>query len=72
MTGAGRRDGVWHLETRAGLFSARLLVDAAGAWADEVAKLAGVAPIGITPIAGPWCNCAPTRPCLKDFPMSST
>ncbi|HIV77862.1 MAG TPA: FAD-binding oxidoreductase [Candidatus Sphingomonas excrementigallinarum] len=49
VTGAGRRDGVWHLETRAGLFSARLLVDAAGAWADEVAKLAGVAPIGITP-----------------------
>lgn len=49
LTGAGRRDGAWHLETRAGLFFARLLVDAAGAWADEVAKLAGVAPIGITP-----------------------
>jgi D-arginine dehydrogenase len=49
LLAAERRDGVWHLETRAGPFAARLLVDAAGAWADDVARIAGVAPIGITP-----------------------
>ncbi|CAM3361605.1 MULTISPECIES: NAD(P)/FAD-dependent oxidoreductase [Sphingomonas] len=49
LVSAERRDGVWHLETRAGSFSARVVVNAAGAWADDVAKLAGVAPIGITP-----------------------
>lgn len=49
LLAAERRDGVWHLDTRAGSFSATVLVNAAGAWADDVTKLAGVAPIGITP-----------------------
>ena len=49
LLAAERRGGVWHLETRAGPFAARMLVNAAGAWADDVAKRAGVAPIGITP-----------------------
>ncbi|HEU4650145.1 MAG TPA: FAD-binding oxidoreductase, partial [Croceibacterium sp.] len=34
---------------RAGEARARVLVDAAGAWADEVAALAGTGPLGITP-----------------------
>ncbi|MEK9213026.1 NAD(P)/FAD-dependent oxidoreductase [Sphingomonas sp. 2378] len=46
---AERRDGAWRLDTRAGPVAATLLVDAAGAWADRVAEMAGVAPIGITP-----------------------
>ena len=37
----------WRLETRAGPFEAAVLVDAAGAWADELAARAGVAPIGL-------------------------
>jgi D-arginine dehydrogenase len=37
----------WRVETRAGPFEAAVLVDAAGAWADELAALAGVAPIGL-------------------------
>ncbi len=43
------RDGAWRLETRAGRFEADVLVDAAGAWADDVAVRAGAAPIGIRP-----------------------
>jgi D-arginine dehydrogenase len=39
----------WQIETRAGAFAADILVDAAGAWADEVARLAGEAPLGIRP-----------------------
>ncbi|WP_294234930.1 FAD-binding oxidoreductase [uncultured Sphingomonas sp.] len=49
LLSATRRGGVWRLDTRAGPVAARVLVDAAGAWADQVAALAGVAPIGITP-----------------------
>lgn len=46
---AERRDGIWRLETKAGPVRARLLVNAAGAWADTVAGIAGAAPIGIIP-----------------------
>jgi len=42
------RDGArWRLRTRAGDLTADIVVDAAGAWADDVARRAGVAPLGI-------------------------
>jgi D-arginine dehydrogenase len=50
LVSAGRHGGGWRLgmadgrETECGI-----LVDAAGAWADEVAALAGIDPLGITP-----------------------
>lgn len=44
-----RRDGAWQVDTAAGTFRAPVLVNAAGAWADEVAILAGVPPIGLVP-----------------------
>jgi D-arginine dehydrogenase len=37
----------WRVETRAGPFEAAMLVDAAGAWADQLATMAGVAPLGL-------------------------
>lgn len=40
----------WQVTTPAGVVEADILVNAGGAWADEVAKLAGIAPIGITPM----------------------
>ena len=43
-----RRDGKWQVMAD-GTFSAPILINAAGAWADHIAKLAGVAPIGLTP-----------------------
>jgi len=44
------RDGeAWRIETDAGAVVAPLVVNAAGAWAGEVATLAGAAPIPITP-----------------------
>jgi D-arginine dehydrogenase len=44
------RDGDgWALTAGGRTFTAGLLVDAAGAWADDVARIAGVAPIGIQP-----------------------
>lgn len=45
-----RREGeVWCLETGAGRFCAPILVNAAGAWCDELAHMAGVAPVGLVP-----------------------
>jgi D-arginine dehydrogenase len=49
LLGAERRGGDWRLDTRAGEIEADVLVNAAGAWADPVARLAGVAPLGIQP-----------------------
>src|SRR5438309_361605 len=42
LRAARREDGFWRLDTAAGRVEAALLVDAAGAWADAVARLAGV------------------------------
>lgn len=45
-----RRGGTWHAVTDAGEFTAVCVVNAAGAWADEIARLAGVPGIGLTPL----------------------
>ena len=45
-----RSGGAWEVETEAGeRFSAPILINAAGAWADGFASLAGVAPLGLSP-----------------------
>lgn len=44
-----QRNGRWRIETSAGEFEADVLVNAAGAWADEVAVRCGAAPLGIRP-----------------------
>ena len=44
-----RNGDIWHAETPAGAFAAPVAINAAGAWCDAVAALAGVAPIGLQP-----------------------
>jgi glycine/D-amino acid oxidase-like deaminating enzyme len=45
------RDGaIWRVESPAGVFEGRILVNAAGAWADHVAGMAGIAPLGLRPL----------------------
>jgi D-arginine dehydrogenase len=44
-----RQGGLWHIDTATGPCTARQVVNAAGAWVDEVAACAGLAPIGIQP-----------------------
>jgi D-arginine dehydrogenase len=41
--------GLWCVNTPAGRFSAPVLVNAAGAWCDELAVMAGVKPVGLVP-----------------------
>ncbi|MCR4267155.1 FAD-binding oxidoreductase [Nitratireductor sp. ZSWI3] len=45
-----REHGAWQVETPQGTFSAPLIVNAAGAWADAVGRMAGVQPLGLTPM----------------------
>jgi D-arginine dehydrogenase len=67
-----RANGHWRVFSGERAFAARAVVNAAGAWADTVASLAGVAPIGITPkrrtaciVEGP-ANQDPAWPLMGD------
>ncbi len=42
--------GGWRVETAEGAFSCDVVVNAAGAWADEVAGMAGAHPVGMRPL----------------------
>ena len=61
-----RTGGVWCVHARDGVLEAPVLVNAAGAWADEVARRAGVATVGLQPLrrtvvivpAPPGADCA--------------
>ena len=46
---AARQDGRWLIETRGGSIETGILVNAAGAWADNVAVRAGAMPLSIQP-----------------------
>lgn len=50
ITGLERRAGQWCVETPEANYSAPLLVNAAGAWADEIAAMAGIGGIGLMPL----------------------
>lgn len=50
VTAIVRRDGLWTVTTPAGEFSAPILINAAGGWADHVAQLAGLRSVGLLPL----------------------
>lgn len=50
VTGIARGGEGWQVVTTQGEFSGRVLVNAAGAWVDQVAVMAGVRPLGFTPL----------------------
>lgn len=66
-TAIHRGDTGWRVDTARGVLDARQIVNAAGAWADEVAELAGVAPLGITPYRRSMARIA--APVPADAPM---
>jgi glycine/D-amino acid oxidase-like deaminating enzyme len=49
VTAITRDAGGWQVASSAGSFAARLIVNAAGPWVDQIATLAGVKPLGFTP-----------------------
>jgi D-arginine dehydrogenase len=65
-----RSAGRWTVKTQAGIFRAPLLVDAAGAWADKIAALAGVRPLGLVPKRRTAFNLpAPIGMDIREWPM---
>lgn len=50
VTGIARAGDGWRVATPAGDISCRTIVDAAGAWGDVVATMAGVEPLGLRPL----------------------
>jgi D-arginine dehydrogenase len=50
VLGAKFEDDQWQVSTHSGRFSANKVVNASGAWGDEVAQLFGATPIGLTPM----------------------
>ncbi|MBU2991846.1 FAD-dependent oxidoreductase [Octadecabacter sp. 1_MG-2023] len=50
VTGITRTGNGWEVTVGDDVLSAKNLVNAAGAWVDVVAQMAGIAPIGITPL----------------------
>ena len=49
VTAIERRNEQWRVTTPAGIFAAPVIVNAAGAWADVIADMAGVRPLGLVP-----------------------
>ena len=70
VTGISRQGGQWRVETPAGTFLAPLIVNAAGAWGDEIADMAGVRPIGLQPKRRTAFNIpAPDGVNITDWPL---
>ncbi|MGE0221784.1 MAG: NAD(P)/FAD-dependent oxidoreductase [Acetobacteraceae bacterium] len=66
-----RSGGEWAVETSAGgMFRAPVLVNAAGAWGDDVATIAGVAPIGLRPCRRTACIINPAPHDVENWPMT--
>ena len=65
-----RHDGNnWRVETKAGPIAAAMLVNAAGAWGDEVAERAGVERLGLEPLRRTVVQLRVGRTGLKDVPF---
>lgn len=48
-TEISKSDGVWHVVAGGQTYSATTLINAAGAWVDQIAALAGINPLGFQP-----------------------
>jgi D-arginine dehydrogenase len=65
-----RHGSVWHVEAASGeRYRAPVVVNAAGAWGDEVAALAGIAPIRLEPRRRTAAIVDPTPHDVADWPM---
>ncbi|HEX7822241.1 MAG TPA: FAD-dependent oxidoreductase [Sphingobium sp.] len=67
--GAAREGDGWRVATAAGSLSCAILVNAAGAWADRVACLSGVAPLGIVPLRRTVVQLRTDPPAPVDLPL---
>lgn len=61
VTGLTRRDNHWHVTTSKGKFQAPIVINAAGAWVDQIAALANITPIHIKPMRRTVIMVAPPK-----------
>nr|WP_315458129.1 FAD-dependent oxidoreductase [uncultured Sphingorhabdus sp.] len=66
---AAWRDGVWHIQAGRAQFSADILINAAGAWADNIARIADVRPLGIQPYRRTIAQLAVSPDVPADLPL---
>ena len=65
-----RRDGQWSVHGSSGdVFRAPVIINAAGAWGDEVATIAGVSPIGLNPCRRTGVIIDPAPYDVADWPL---
>lgn len=69
VTALARTGGRWTIETTAGPLAAAIVVNAAGAWADAVAALAGAKPLGLTPLRRTMAVLRTDPPPNPDLPV---
>ena len=70
LRSARRREGAWTVALADGsTVTASVLVNAAGAWADEVAAACGVGPLGIAPLRRTMVQLRVGRSGLRDLPL---
>lgn len=70
LAGCEREHGAWSLGTTKGdEFNAAVLINAAGAWADEIAALAGARPLGIQPLRRTVVQVRTDPPPPDDLPL---
>jgi D-arginine dehydrogenase len=50
VTAIARTAGGWRVTTASGDYSAKILINAAGAWVDQIAEMAAIKPLGFTPM----------------------
>lgn len=69
VSSLARNSSGWQIGTKAGAFSARMVVNAAGAWADQVAQLAGARPLGLHAYRRTMVQLAVDPPAAADLPL---
>lgn len=70
VTQIARRDHGWDVTAGGQTHAVRAIVNAAGAWADGIARLAGIAPLGLTPFRRSMARLsAPGGHDVRNWPM---
>ncbi len=69
LTSSRRSGGEWVVEAGSERLTATTIVNAAGAWADEVARRCGTQPIGIRPLRRTVTQLRVGRSGLRDLPL---
>lgn len=64
-----KRDRLWNLVAAGESYQASVLVNAAGAWADNIAELAGVKPVGIQPLIRNMVQIETDPPSSPEMPL---